>query len=98
MSRIRFFLFQSWLFSMIIVVSTVSDAYISHPFSSADFIALVMTIPLFFLIANKIGKMFTHCGFRTRAKVLLSVSAFIISFLCIGLLYNLWDEVVWRFN
>ncbi|HBZ10838.1 MAG TPA: hypothetical protein DEO65_13370 [Bacillus bacterium] len=93
MSRVRFFIYQFTLFVSLILLSVYSDSYISQPFSRVDFIAICISAPIFVLIVSQIGKLYIRFNTKLRKKVLLSITAFILAFVFIALIENVWFEI-----
>jgi hypothetical protein len=88
MSYLKIFIYQFILFSTAIAINFYSDKYISKPFTHIDLIAICLTALIFIPIANLIiVKMLKHLdGIRLRNLILLSIPAFILAILFIGLL------------
>ncbi|MFP7442456.1 hypothetical protein SFC50_02015 [Bacillus infantis] len=80
-----FFLFQMFLFTILLTINYFVDQYVSSPYDSGDLFGigemLLLFIPLA-LLAEKVYKQFTD--FRFSHKVLLSIPALAAAVLISG--------------
>ncbi|MCT2536428.1 hypothetical protein NC661_03785 [Aquibacillus koreensis] len=86
MNLIKYLGVQLILFSVIILASFYLDPYINKPFTSTDLIAIIIGITILVVVFNfnKLKK-----GLKpipTYNKILLSVIAFVIAIIVIGVL------------
>lgn len=92
MNHVKFVIGQFVLFTLLLIVNSYADSYISKPFSRVDFIAICVSAPIFMLIVSLIGRLYRRFNTTLRNKVLLSITAFILSVIFLALLENLWFE------
>ena len=93
MNWVKFLIYQFALFFALILLSVYSDSYISQPFSRVDLIAMYNSAPIFALIVSFIGKLYIRFNTKLRKKFLLSITAFILAFVFIAIIDNVWFEI-----
>lgn len=93
MNYFMFISYQILLFSVLLVVNIFANEYIGPPFGYVDVIAALLSLPIHFLILDSIIKLYKKYRFSIRKSVLLSILSFLLAFLFIALLENLWFEL-----
>jgi hypothetical protein len=88
-----FISYQILLFSILFIVNVFANEYISPPFSYVDAIAALLSLPIHFLVLDLIIKLYKKYSFSIRKNVLLSILSFLLAFLFIALLENIWFEL-----
>jgi len=90
MSHIRFVVFQFLLLSTVFGFNIFIDGYISKPFTMVDFIAICIGLPLLIIGFSLIWKVFIFFNaIRLWSRILLFIPLFILSFLVIGIVEQL---------
>lgn len=80
MEHFKFFCFQTILLSTLFVLNYYFDAFISHPFTQVDFIAILIFLLLILIAFKPIMKVYKYFNtIRLRTKLLISVFAFVLS-------------------
>lgn len=93
MKILKFLFYQFLLIAILLVLNALLDKYISRPFSLIDLIAIFIGLPLYLLVFRLEFRLFDRfTTIRLRYKILLSVFAFILAFISIALLENIWFE------
>lgn len=93
MNHFKFFIYQFILFSTAFLANIYFNKYISPPFTRVDLIAICTFLIIFivsFVLIDKLYKRFR--SIRLLNKILLSIPAFILAIVLIGLLENMWFE------
>jgi hypothetical protein len=93
MTYFIFISYQTLLFSISFIVNIFTNDYISPPFSYVDVVAALLSLPIHFFVLDLIIKLYKKHRFSLRKNVLLSILSFLLAFLFIALLENLWFEL-----
>jgi len=97
MNYFIFFIYQFTLGSLLFTANVYFDQLVSLPFTRVDFLVIVIFIFLVISFWNLLEKLYRRFqSIRLWKKVLLSIMAFLLGVLFIGLLENIWFEFTGR--
>lgn len=93
MKKLNFLIYQFLLLFILLVLSVILDHYISRPFSYIDLIAILIGLPLYLLFFSLVFRVFKRFDqVRLRYRILLTIIAFMLAFISIALVENIWFE------
>jgi hypothetical protein len=86
MSHIRYIFYQFILLSTLFSFNIIIDRYISRPFTTVDFIAICIGLPLLMIGFSLIWNVFKRFNsIRLFTRILLLVFTFILTILIVGI-------------
>lgn len=91
MKKIYFFLFQTCIFSFLIISNVFLNDYISSPFTKTDLITTLVVALIVIPFISQIEHIYKPFRtIKTKSKVILSIIAFVTAFILGAGLENIW--------